>query len=57
MVEQDDYAGVGSILTDDATWTIVPIGYRWTGRRAIESMTAAAGGTSCSSFAARLHRS
>jgi ketosteroid isomerase-like protein len=43
MVEQDDYAGVGAILTDDATWTIVPIGYTWTGRRAIESMAMAAG--------------
>jgi ketosteroid isomerase-like protein len=43
MVEQDDYAGVGSILTDDATWTIMPIGYTWTGRRAIESMAVAAG--------------
>ena len=43
MVEEDDYAGVGSILTDDATWTIVPIGYTWTGRRAIESMAVAAG--------------
>lgn len=45
MVEEDDYAGVGSILTDDATWTIVPIGYTWTGRRAIESMAVAAGRT------------
>jgi ketosteroid isomerase-like protein len=45
MVEQDDYAGVGSILTDDATWTIVPIGYTWAGRRAIESMALAAGRT------------
>lgn len=43
MVEQDDYAGVGSILTDDATWTIMPIGHTWTGRRAIESMAVAAG--------------
>lgn len=43
MVEQDDYAGVGSILTDDATWTIVPIGYTWVGRRAVESMARAAG--------------
>jgi ketosteroid isomerase-like protein len=43
MVEQDDYAAVGSILTDDATWTIVPIGYTWSGRRAIESMALAAG--------------
>jgi ketosteroid isomerase-like protein len=45
MVEGDDYAAVGSILTDDATWTIVPIGYTWTGRRAIESMAVAAGRT------------
>jgi len=43
MVAEDDYAGVGSILTEDATWTIVPIGYTWTGRRAIESMAVAAG--------------
>ena len=43
MVKEDDYAGVGSILTDDATWTIVPIGHTWTGRRAIESMAMAAG--------------
>ncbi|HUO39606.1 MAG TPA: nuclear transport factor 2 family protein [Mycobacterium sp.] len=43
MVAEDDYAGVGAILTDDATWTIVPIGYTWTGRRAIESMAVAAG--------------
>ena len=43
MVEEDDYAGVGSILTEDATWTIVPIGYTWTGRRAVESMAMAAG--------------
>ncbi len=43
MVEADDYAAVGSILTDDATWTIVPIGYTWSGRRAIESMALAAG--------------
>ena len=27
MVDEDDYAAVGSILTEDATWTIVPIGY------------------------------
>ena len=45
MVEEDDYAGVGSILTDDATWTIVPSGHSWTGRRAIESMAMAAGRT------------
>ncbi|MGO9926044.1 MAG: nuclear transport factor 2 family protein [Mycobacterium sp.] len=45
MVKEDDYAGVGSILTDDATWTIVPIGHTWTGRRAIESMAMAAGRT------------
>jgi ketosteroid isomerase-like protein len=45
MVEEDDYAGVGAILTDDATWTIMPIGYTWTGRRAIESMAGAAGRT------------
>jgi ketosteroid isomerase-like protein len=44
MVEEDNYAGVGSILTDDATWTIVPIGYTWTGRRAVESLAVAAGG-------------
>jgi ketosteroid isomerase-like protein len=44
-VEEDDYAGLGSILTDDATWTIVPVGYTWTGRRAIESMAMAAGRT------------
>ena len=43
IVEQDDYAGVGAILTDDATWTIMPIGHTWTGRRAIESMAMAAG--------------
>jgi ketosteroid isomerase-like protein len=43
MVAEDDYAGVGAILTDDATWTIVPIGCTWTGRRAIESMAVAAG--------------
>jgi len=43
MVEEDDYAGVGSILTDDATWTFMPIGHTWTGRRAIESMAMAAG--------------
>ncbi|MGO9382994.1 MAG: nuclear transport factor 2 family protein [Mycobacterium sp.] len=43
MVKEDDYAGVGSILTDDATWTIVPIGHTWTGRREIESMAMAAG--------------
>jgi len=43
MVEEDDYAAVGSILADDATWTIVPIGYTWSGRRAIESMAIAAG--------------
>ena len=43
MVVEDDYAGVGAILTDDATWTIMPIGYTWTGRRAIESMAVAAG--------------
>lgn len=43
MVDEDDYAGVGSILTDDATWTIVPIGHTWRGRRAIESMSVAAG--------------
>ena len=43
MVEEDDYAAVGSILTEDATWTIVPIGYTWSGRRAIESMALAAG--------------
>jgi ketosteroid isomerase-like protein len=43
MVEQDDYAAVGSILTEDATWTIMPIGYTWSGRRAIESMALAAG--------------
>jgi ketosteroid isomerase-like protein len=43
MVEEDDYAGIGAIVTDDATWTIVPIGYTWTGRRAIESMAGAAG--------------
>jgi hypothetical protein len=24
MIEEDDYAEVGSILTDDAMWTIVP---------------------------------
>ncbi|HZE16871.1 MAG TPA: hypothetical protein VE197_14860 [Mycobacterium sp.] len=34
MVKKDDYAGVGCILTDDATRTIVPIGHTWTGRRA-----------------------
>ena len=45
MVEEDDYAGVGSVLTEDATWTVVPIGYTWTGRRAVESMAAAAGRT------------
>jgi ketosteroid isomerase-like protein len=45
IVEEDDYAGVGSILTDDATWTIMPIGHTWTGRRAIESMAFAAGRT------------
>ena len=45
MVEEDDYAGVGSLLTEDATWTIVPIGYTWTGRRAVESMAVAAGRT------------
>ena len=43
IVEQDDYAGVGAILTDDATWTIMPIGHTWTGRRAVESMAMAAG--------------
>jgi ketosteroid isomerase-like protein len=43
MVKEDDYAGVGSIVTDDATWTIMPIGYTWTGRRAIKSMAVAAG--------------
>jgi uncharacterized protein (TIGR02246 family) len=45
MVQEDDYAGVGSILTEDATWTIMPIGHTWTGRRAIESMAVAAGRT------------
>src|SRR5246127_70346 len=45
MVEEDDCAGVGSLLTEDATWTIVPIGYTWTGRRAVESMAVAAGRT------------
>src|SRR5574337_930100 len=45
MVEDDDYAAIGSILTDDATWTIVPIGHTWVGRRAIESMAVAAGNT------------
>jgi ketosteroid isomerase-like protein len=45
MVETDDYAGIGSIVTDDATWTIVPIGYTWAGRRAIESLAVAAGRT------------
>jgi ketosteroid isomerase-like protein len=45
MVKNDDYAGVGAILTDNATWTIVPIGHTWTGRRAIESMATAAGRT------------
>jgi hypothetical protein len=44
MIEEDDYAEVGSILTDDAMWTIVPIGYTWTGRCAIEAMAVAAGG-------------
>ncbi|OBH08568.1 MULTISPECIES: nuclear transport factor 2 family protein [unclassified Mycobacterium] len=43
MVQEDDYAGVGSIVTDDATWTIMPIGHTWSGRRAIESMALAAG--------------
>jgi ketosteroid isomerase-like protein len=43
MVEEDDYAGVGSILTEDATWTMMPIGYTWTGRRAVESFAVAAG--------------
>lgn len=43
MVKDDDYVGVGAILTDDATWTIVPIGRTWTGRPAIESMATAAG--------------
>jgi ketosteroid isomerase-like protein len=44
MIEEDDYAEVGSILTDDAMWTIVPIGYTWTGRCAIEALAVAAGG-------------
>lgn len=43
MVEQDDYAGGGSILTDDATWPVAPIGYTWTGRRAVEFMALTAG--------------
>ena len=43
MVEEDDYAGFGSILTEDATWTLMPIGYTWTGRRAVESTAMAAG--------------
>jgi hypothetical protein len=43
MVEEDDYATVGSILTYDATWTIMPIGYTWSGRRAIESVAIVAG--------------
>jgi ketosteroid isomerase-like protein len=45
MVEEDDYAAIGSLLTDDATWTIVPIGYTWRGRGAIESMAVASGRT------------
>lgn len=45
MIEEDDFAGIGSILTEDATWTIVPIGYTWTGRDAVESMAVAAGRT------------
>jgi len=43
MVEEDDYAGVGSILTEDAMWTMMPIGYTWTGRRAVESFAVTAG--------------
>ena len=45
MVEDDDYADVGAILAENATWTIVPIGHTWTGRRAIQSMATAAGRT------------
>ncbi len=44
MVEEDDYASIGSIVTDDATWTLMPIGYTWTGRREIESLAIGAGG-------------
>jgi hypothetical protein len=43
MVEEDDYARVGSIVTENATGTIVPIGYTWRGRGAIESMALAGG--------------
>jgi ketosteroid isomerase-like protein len=43
MVEEDDYAGFGSILTEDATWTMMPSGHTWTGRRAVESAAMAAG--------------
>jgi ketosteroid isomerase-like protein len=43
IVESDDYERFGELLTDDSTFTIMPIGHTWRGRDHVMSMVMAAG--------------
>jgi ketosteroid isomerase-like protein len=43
IVENDDYERFGELLTDDCTFTLMPIGRTWSGRDDVMSAVMAAG--------------
>jgi ketosteroid isomerase-like protein len=43
IVENDDYQQFGELLTDDCTFTLMPIGRTWSGRDDVMSVVLAAG--------------
>jgi hypothetical protein len=43
IVENDDYEGFGELLTDDCTFTLMPISRTWSGRDDVMSAVMAAG--------------
>jgi len=43
IVENDDYEQFGELLTDDCTFTLMPIGRTWNGRDDVMSVVLAAG--------------
>ncbi len=43
VVAEDDYERFGELLTDDCSFTLMPIGHTWTGRDNVMSAVKAAG--------------
>ncbi len=43
IVADDDYQRFGELLTDDCSFTLMPIGHTWTGRENVMSAVMAAG--------------